>query len=162
MKVIGFHNPEEENGYLSNWYMSDFEIEGINYSSMEQYMMYQKAKYFHDDEMMDVILKTDDPREIKTLGRKVSNFNGNYWNGIRQIVIYEGLIAKFSQNLELKEKLLSTGKFILAECSVSDKIWGIGLSMHDDGRFDISNWKGQNLLGYALMMVREKIKNNND
>ena len=47
-KIVCFHNPEEINGYLSNWYLSDFEIDGIAYSSMEQYMMYQKASLFHD------------------------------------------------------------------------------------------------------------------
>lgn len=37
-RIICFHNPEEINGYLSNWYLSDFEIGSIKYSSMEQYM----------------------------------------------------------------------------------------------------------------------------
>ena len=43
-EIICFHNPDENNGYLSNWYRCDFSAEGIRYSSMEQYMMYQKAK----------------------------------------------------------------------------------------------------------------------
>lgn len=157
MKIICFHNPDEENAYLSNWYMSDFEVDGIRYSSMEQYMMYQKAKCFGDEKIMEMILKTDDPREIKALGRRVSNFNSTHWNGVRQIIVYEGLKAKFSQNPELKDMLKQTGDAVLAECSVKDRIWGNGLSMHDEDRFDISKWKGQNLMGYALMMVREQL-----
>lgn len=137
--------------------MSDFEVDGIRYSSMEQYMMYQKARYFNDEHMMEEILKTDNPKEIKALGRKVSNFNNVYWNGIRQVVVFKGLLSKFSQNELLKEKLKSTGDSILAECSVNDKIWGIGFSMEDDERLDISKWKGQNLLGFSLMIVREQI-----
>ena len=137
--------------------MSDFEVDGIRYSSMEQYMMYQKARYFNDEHMMEEILKTDNPKEIKALGRKVSNFNNVYWNGIRQVVVFKGLLSKFSQNEMLKEKLKSTGDSILAECSVNDKIWGIGFSMEDDERLDISKWKGQNLLGFSLMLVREQI-----
>ena len=137
--------------------MSDFEVDGIRYSSMEQYMMYQKARYFNDEQMMEEILKTDNPKEIKALGRKVSNFNNVYWNGIRQVVVFKGLLSKFSQNEMLKEKLNSTGDSILAECSVNDKIWGIGFSMEDDERLDISKWKGQNLLGFSLMIVREQI-----
>ena len=137
--------------------MSDFEVDGIRYSSMEQYMMYQKARYFNDEQMMEEILKTDNPKEIKALGRKVSNFNNVYWNGIRQVVVFKGLLSKFSQNEMLKEKLKSTGDSILAECSVNDKIWGIGFSMEDDERLDISKWKGQNLLGFSLMIVREQI-----
>ena len=157
MDIIFFEMPERENGYLSNWYLSDFELDGIKYSSLEQYMMYQKAKYFKDKKSMDKILETDDPGEIKALGRKVSNYDGNYWNGIRQIVVYRGLLAKFSQNEDLKEKLIGTGDAILAECARKDKIWAIGLGIDDEGRFDVSKWQGENLLGYALMMVREQL-----
>ena len=55
----------------------------------------------------------------------------------------------------------ATGKNILAECAVKDRVWGIGLSMSDPDRFDLSKWKGQNLLGYALMMVRNKLSEEN-
>ena len=79
------------------------------------------------------------------------------WNGVRQIIVYEGLLEKFSQNPELREKLKKTGKAILAECAVKDRVWGIGLSMHDPDRLNRMKWQGQNLLGYALMMVRERI-----
>ena len=157
MDIICFHRPEAENGYLSNWYMSDFEVDGIEYSSMEQYMMYQKAKYFRDESMMDEILKTRDVSLIKKLGRCVSNYDSTYWNGIRQIVVYRGVYEKFNQNPDLKEKLKGTGDAILAECVRSDKIWAIGLSIDDEDRLDISKWKGQNLLGYVLMMVREEL-----
>ena len=158
MEVICFHNPEEENGYLSNWYISNFIIDGIKFSSMEQYMMYKKAMYFQDDDTAKKILETDDVAKIKSLGRIVKNYDDNYWNGIRQIVVYEGLIEKFLQNNVLKEKLKATGNKVLAECAVKDRIWGIGLSMTDSSRFDKSKWNGENLLGYSLMMVREKIK----
>ena len=70
-----FHNPEEENGYLSNWYLSDFTVEGITFSSMEQYMMYKKAMLFQDRETAGKILQTDDVAEIKALGRGVRNFD---------------------------------------------------------------------------------------
>ena len=66
-------------------------------------------------------------------------------------------MAKFSQNEKLKDLLLSTGDSILAECAVKDRTWGIGLSMNDSNRLKPELWKGQNLLGFALMMVRNKI-----
>lgn len=84
-------------------------------------------------------------------------YNESYWNGIRQIVIYEGLHAKFLQNNDLKKLLLETKDAILAECALKDRIWGIGLTMDDPKRFDMDKWNGQNLLGYALMMVRERL-----
>lgn len=158
MNVICFHNPEEENGYLSNWYLSEFEADGITFSSMEQYMMHKKAICFSDTEIAGEILKTDDVAEIKALGRKVSHYEDHVWNGVRQILIFEGLKAKFSQDETLKQKLLATGNNVLAECAVKDRIWGIGLSMNDPQRLDMGCWKGQNLLGYALMLVRARLQ----
>lgn len=156
--VVCYHNPDEENGYLSNWYLSNFKVNEIGYSSMEQYMMYQKAIFFKDYKIAEDILKTDDVAEIKALGRKVSNYDDHMWNGVRQIIIYEGLLEKFLQNEELKKEILSTKDAVLAECAVKDTIWGIGLSMKDENRFDKSRWRGTNLLGYALMLVRTKIE----
>ena len=93
MEIICFHNPDESNGYLSNWYQSDFIVDGIKFSSMEQYMMYQKAIEFEDELIAEQILKTQNVSEIKKLGKKVENYNELVWNGIRQIVVYEGFKA---------------------------------------------------------------------
>ena len=54
--------------------------------------------------------------------------------------------------------MMDTGDAILAECAVRDQIWGIGRSMHDERRLDRNTWDGTNLLGYALMQVREQLK----
>ena len=157
MNVICFHNPDEENGYLSNWYHSDFLIDDVEYTSMEQYMMYQKAIRFQDISIAEEILATQDVAQIKELGRSVSGYNDNIWSGIRQIVVYEGLKAKFAQNDNLRRQLVETQGAILAECAVKDCIWGIGLSMHDPKRLNPEQWRGKNLLGYTLMMVRDVI-----
>lgn len=157
MEVICFHNPDEENGYMSNWFISDFTIDGVKFTSMEQYMMYSKAVCFNDKVIAAQILNTQDVAHIKELGRSVLGYNENIWNGMRQIIIYEGLLAKFTQNDSICEQLKSTGNAILAECAVRDCIWGIGLGMDNPKRLDISQWRGQNLLGYALMMVRNRV-----
>ena len=162
MKMICFHNPDEENGYLSNWYKSPFTVNGIGFSSMEQYMMYQKAVCFQDLVIAAKILNTEDVSRIKELGRLVAGYDENHWNGVRQIAVYEGLCAKFSQNEELREKLKATDSALLAECAVKDCIWGIGLSMSDPNRLERVKWKGENLLGYTLMMVREKLCGDNN
>ena len=154
MKVICFHNPDEENGYLSNWALSEFTVNGITFSSMEQYMMYQKAACFKDEEIAEKILATTDVAVIKALGRQVKGYNDSYWNGVRQLLVYEGL----KENDDLKKQLLDTEDSILAECAVNDRIWGIGLSMKDLNRFEPEKWRGQNLLGYALMVVRERMQ----
>ncbi len=157
-KVLCFHNPDEENGWLSNWYLSDFTVGHIRFTSMEQYMMYKKAEVFGDIKTQKLILQTNDAGKIKALGRTVTPFDHVVWNGMRQIIVYEGLMAKYSQNAELREKLLQTGSRLLAECAVNDKIWATGLSMNDSRRFDPANWTGQNLLGFAAMLVREKLR----
>ena len=157
MKVICFHNPDEENGFLSNWYLSNFSVGGTDFTSMEQFMMYQKAVCFHDNVIAEQILATQDVAHIKELGRLVSGYNESIWNGIRQIIVYEGLLAKFSQNDSLRKKLKDTQDAVLAECAVKDCIWGIGRSMNDPQRMNLEQWKGQNLLGYTLMMVRDKV-----
>ena len=122
--------------------------------------MYQKAICFNDTKTASEILRTSDVGHIKALGRMVANYNENYWNGVRQIIIYEGLLAKFSQNRNLAELLIDTKDALVAECAVNDLIWGIGLSMKNPDRLDPKKWKGKNLLGYALMMVRTKMIQN--
>lgn len=159
-KIIGFHNPEEEYGFLSNWYLSDFVIDGMKFSSMEQYMMYSKAILFNDKEVASQIMNTTDVEMIKALGRKVSDYNDSVWNGMRQVIIYKGLLEKFKQNDSLKKLLIDTGDAVLTECAVQDQIWGIGISMKDENRFNPGKWRGQNLLGYTLMLVRDEMLSN--
>ena len=66
--------------------------------------------------------------------------------------------AKFSQNDELKEFLLSTGDAILVEASPYDRIWGIGLYPAQAAMGTVDQWRGLNLLGCALMEVRDWLR----
>ena len=113
---------------------------------------------FHDEETAQRILATSNVGKIKALGRSVKEYDDLWWNGMRQIIVYQGLLEKFRQSEELKQKLLATRQDILAECAVQDRIWGIGLSMKDDARFDMNQWQGQNLLGFSLMRVRTELE----
>jgi len=156
--AVFFHKPEEPNGYLSNWYMSDFDLDGIHFTSTEQYIMYQKCKLFGDEASAETVLATNDPHEQQQIGRNARPYIGNVWSGVRQVAALHGLEAKFAQNEDLKEKLLSTGDAILVECSESDIIWACGISLYDKNRFDVEQWVGQNILGFALMEVRRRIR----
>lgn len=42
------------------------------------------------------------------------------------------------------------------ECSRSDKIWGNGISIHDEGWKNVRNWTGKNKLGRILMELRRE------
>lgn len=156
---IGFYDETKENGYLSNWYKASFEYAGRKFAHAEQFMMYQKMMTFGHPEIAEKILETDDQYGCKQLGKsKISNWDSDLWDKIRYQIVKRGIKAKFFQNKDLAEKLLSTGDKLLAECSGSDKNWGIGISDNDPRRFDVSNWSGQNLLGRCLMDVREEFR----
>lgn len=161
-EAIFFHKPEEPHGYLSNWYLSEFTVDGIKFTSAEQYIMYQKCIVFGDTASAEAILATQDVAKQQSIGRKASGYNKKIWSGMRQVIAYRGLFAKFSQNKDLLAKLLETDDAYLVECAVSDKIWACGISLKDMAHHDISLWKGQNILGFALMEVRKQLKNNQE
>ena len=134
------------------------EIDGIVYNSCEQYMMHQKALVFGDTEIADEIMKENNPREQKKFGRMIKNFDKVTWDSCCLGIVYRGNLAKFTQNTELGEQLLETGNRILVEASPLDKIWGIGMAEEDLGIEDPSNWKGLNLLGQAITLVKQQMK----
>lgn len=122
-------------------------------------MMSEKAKLFNDTIIFEQIMAADNPKEVKELGREIANFDSEIWKQNKFNIVVNGNYAKFSQNQELADFLLKTDDSVIVEASPYDKIWGIGLAENDK---DIKNpllWKGLSLLGYALMIVREKLKN---
>lgn len=145
-------------GVFSQWHTAPMNIDGIEFVTCEQYMMYQKAVFFGDQEIADRILKTDSPKEQKELGRMVKNFNKNRWDNVGFNFVYRGNYAKFSQNDDLYDELMNTDNRILVEASPSDQIWGIGMAEHEKGIENPKNWKGQNLLGFAITLVKHQLK----
>ena len=162
-KYIFFWDHKEEEDYitkkcLSQWYDCLFEVDGIKYNTSEQYMMAQKALLFEDHETYEKIINSKIPKEIKDLGREVKNFSSDKWNLKKFDIVVKGNIEKFSQNEKLKQFLLKTKDKILVEASPFDKIWGIGMKEDDKDILDESKWKGENLMGKAIMKAREFIK----
>ena len=145
---------------FSQWYEIEFEVDGHRYNCAEQYMMAQKAWLFKDIEIFSKIINATDPKEIKALGREVKNFDPKIWNQHKFEIVVTGNLGKFGENSELKELLLSTCDKILVESSPYDKIWGIGMKEGTPGIENPVNWKGENLLGFALMEVRDKLRVN--
>ena len=150
-----------KSGYPSQWYIAPIimeELEQTKYNCCEQRMMYMKALAFKDYETADLIMKTQDPKEQKKLGRLVKNFNAEEWDKIADDIVYETNYAKFNQHPELKEKLLSTGNKIIVEASPYDNIWGNGLDITTTLNTPQEKWLGTNRLGKILMKVREALK----
>jgi ribA/ribD-fused uncharacterized protein len=140
---------------LSQWYIAPFRFEGQRFKTAEQYMMYEKARLFGDVLVAAKILKAKDPRKAKELGRQVKGFKEHIWASKRFGIVVDGNLAKFSQNKKIKKYLLSTKPKVLVEASPYDKIWGIGLSEDNAWCCNPFKWRGTNLLGFALMEVRD-------
>jgi len=143
---------------LSQWWPCSFVIDGVTYSSTEQWMMAGKARLFGDEETLAAILATSDPSAVKKLGRKVQGFDEERWRSERFELVTRGNIAKFTQDEALRDFLLQTGDAVLVEASPFDAVWGIGLGASAEGATDPLCWKGENLLGFALMRAREALR----
>ena len=80
-------------------------------------MMAEKARLMGDRETRALIMNTDDPREIKKLGRKVRNFDSRLWDSHKFDIVVNGNYHKFSQNPEMRDFLISTAGKVLVEAS---------------------------------------------
>ncbi|WP_375435230.1 NADAR family protein [uncultured Hymenobacter sp.] len=143
---------------FSQWYPAAFTLDGNTYATTEHYMMAEKARLFGDDATRLAILKATHPNEAKKLGRTVQNFDESIWDAARFDIVVQGNVAKFSQHPALREFLRQTGSRVLVEASPVDTIWGIGLAQDSPHASDPTEWQGLNLLGFALMAVRELLK----
>lgn len=143
---------------FSNWYKKSFVHDNRKYNCGEQYMMFQKATLFNDQEVASLILEQTDPRKQKFLGREVRGFVEDIWNRNCKSLMIEGLTSKFSQDEYSLRTLLGTGNNIIVEASPTDRIWGVGLAENDPLILNPKNWRGTNWLGDVLMEVRNVLK----
>ena len=142
---------------FSQFHPCTFQFKNKTFNCAEQFMMFNKAYFFGDLEMMEAIMASDKPVEIKRFGRLVTPFSPAQWAGVAEKVVFKGNLAKFSQNESLKQQLLATAGTTLVEASPRDLIWGIGLGANNPKALDRKHWRGKNLLGEILTQVREKI-----
>lgn len=142
---------------LSQWWPAPFTADGVEYPTAEHWMMASKARLFGDFEAEERVLRSAHPRQAKTAGRTVRGFDETFWERERYSVVVEGSVRKFGQHGELREYLLGTNNRVLVEASPLDRVWGAGLSVDDERVRDPRKWKGQNLLGFALMEARSRL-----
>lgn len=156
------HRPSKDGSIIkscfSQWWISEFTEDGNFYFSAEQYMMAKKASLFDDVEIQKQVLETKDPKECKSLGRKVRDFDEKIWDAAKYEIVKQANYLKFSQNVSLKDFLISTDQKVIVEASPYDKVWGIGLKQDDVKALNPNQWDGENLLGFALMEVRDSLK----
>lgn len=144
-------------GCLSQWYPTAFTVDGLRFPTAEHFMMHSKAKLFHDEKTATDILDAPNPGAAKALGRAVRGFDQCVWESHRRAIVVAGNLAKFSQHPNLREFLVATGKRVLVEASPVDKVWGVGLTADPEHIENPLEWRGLNLLGFALMDVRAQL-----
>lgn len=142
---------------LSQWYPAPFVLEGRTFPTAEHLMMYRKAMLFGDRATAERIMKAHEPGEAKALGRTVQRFDEAEWERTRFEIVVAASIAKFSQSPTLRAFLLSTRQRVLVEASPRDAIWGIGLAESNPAARFPDQWRGLNLLGFALMQARREL-----
>lgn len=143
---------------FSQWFDAPFDVDGVHYHTAEHWMMARKAELFNDPSAREKILSNPKPGAAKAYGREVQNFDQGTWVEHRIDIAISGNLHKFGQNRELANYLLGTGDRVLVEASPVDAIWGIGLEATDERCLDPSAWQGLNLLGFALMVVRDRLR----
>lgn len=144
-------------GCFSQWAKSKFIIDGVEFNTCEQYMMYKKALMFNDYDAAKKIMRTSNPKEQKSLGRQVNGFKDDVWTKYCRDIVYDANVAKFTQNKSMYDELMFTVGKTIVESSPLDKRWGIGLDANNPFAQDRSTWQGLNWLGEAIERVREDI-----
>ncbi|MFE1285945.1 NADAR family protein [Streptomyces sp. NPDC058751] len=143
---------------LSQWWPSPFVVEGVEYATAEHWMMASKARLFRDAEAERQAVAAENPALAKKAGRLVRGFDETVWQRERFGIVVEGSVHKFAAHPDLRAFLVGTGGRVLVEASPMDRVWGIGLSATDQGAYDPRRWRGENLLGFALMEARERLR----
>lgn len=155
-------NSDRNGKYVfSQWYESPFEVDGVVYKTTEHWMMSKKALLFGDSETNSKILISTKPSEAKALGRKVAGYDDELWNSHKFEIVITGNFHKFSQDAKLGEYLIATENSVIVEASPADAIWGIGMAQDHRNILNPELWRGENLLGFALMEVRDLLKEMN-
>lgn len=143
---------------LSQWFARSFEVDRALYATAEHWMMAEKARLFGDREALSRILEAPTPADAKAWGRKVRKYDDEAWAKNRFEAVVRGNVAKFGQHPDLRAFLLRTGERVLVEASPRDRIWGIGMGKANVDARRPEKWRGQNLLGFALLEVRERLR----
>jgi ribA/ribD-fused uncharacterized protein len=166
IKVILFAQPDTNDyGFLSLDWSVELEFNGTMYHSAKQALAAELAKGFNDEENLQRIMTTESATEITY---DLSNVPGDAdanepkWNDLTKRLLYDINIVKFNQYPELAGRLLETKNAQLGAYIPDDNLLGIGISIDNVQAQNPVNWTGQNLLGKALMDIRQKMRSDRE
>jgi N-glycosidase YbiA len=146
--VIRFYSVSEEYGWLSNFYESEFDLDGKTWRTSEHYFQAQK---WRGTALEGLIRKQTSPLRAARIGRGRQVRLRSDWEKVKDYVMLSAVRAKFEQNPQLKQLLVATGSAKLIEHTESDAYWGDG----GDG-------SGKNMLGQILEKVRSELNQMSD
>jgi ribA/ribD-fused uncharacterized protein len=162
LQVVLFAEPEtNDHGFLSLKWAVELEFNGTMYNSALQAVLAEIAKSFNDQEGLQKIMLADSPDGINYQLSDVPgepDANEARWNDMTKRLIYDVNMLKFNQYPELAGRLLETKSAVLGAYIPDDNLLGIGISLDNIQSNNPVNWTGQNLLGKALMEIRDKIR----
>ena len=144
-------------GCLSQWWPAPFAEDGVSYPTAEHWMMAGQARLFDDEPGLARVLAAASPKDVKAVGRAVRGYSEQVWADARFDLVVAGNLAKFRQNPDLSAFLSATDRKVLVEASPRDRVWGIGVGANHSDATRPSRWRCTNLLGFALMNVRDQL-----
>ena len=144
-ETIRFYRAVGEYGYLSNLYPCSVKVNGLTFASAEHAYQFEKPKELL---VKAWIAAAPYPRLAAHAAHHLSRYDVEpNWEDMKLARMRVVVEAKFRQNEELRERLLSTGTATIQEDSPSDMFWGTGRVRN-----------GRNWLGLILMEVRDKLR----
>jgi ribA/ribD-fused uncharacterized protein len=162
--VILFSEPDtNEYGFLSLSWAVQLEFNATMYHSAKQAIAAELAKSFNDQDHLATIMMTETAEAVQYKIEDVpgdKDANEVKWNDVMKKLLHDVNLIKFTQYPELATKLLVTKDAVLGAYEANDNLIGIGISLDTIQSRDPVQWTGQNLLGKALMEVRETIRQN--
>lgn len=141
---IRFYGTQDEFGCFSNFAYSPIRLQGRVWTTVEHFFQAQK---FPGTEHEEAIRQAKTPAKAKTLGRSRKFKLRRDWEAVKDGIMREAVLAKFTTHPEMRALLLSTEDAKIIENSPTDDYWGCGSSGH-----------GKNKLGLILMKVREELR----
>jgi ribA/ribD-fused uncharacterized protein len=140
---LRFYGEDMPTSWLGNFYASDFFLDEHVWPSVENYFQTQK---FTDGETQTMIMKAAKPSYAKAIAWERDSLKRSDWNMVRDTIMFRGVLAKFEQNLFLRNLLSRTGCLDIEELSSKDMHWGVNLQ-----------GVGRNEMGEILCRVRDRL-----
>ena len=139
---------------FSNFFPCQITVGMHTFFCLEQAFQFMRAKTLHKPLIATKIYLSRDVHYIKSLGRELGSSDD--WEARQFDVMFECLMKKFTQNIDLKKLLLGTGNLKLVEAT-PDRLWGSGATLSSNV-IRRGGWPGINRQGEILMTVREELR----